>query len=218
MSRLVYVNGQYVPEDKAVISVFDRGFLFADGVYEVSSVLNGKLIENEAHMVRLHRSLNELDMAPPCGDAEIEAAQKKLIKENGVTEGLVYLQVTRGAADRDFAYPKDAKSSLVMFTQKKDLLNVNMDEAGLRIITLPDLRWARCDIKTVGLLYPCMAKMEAKAKGADDAWLFDKEGNITEGTSNNAYIVTKEGVIVTRHLSNGILSGITGKAVLALAE
>jgi len=218
MSRIVYVNGAFVPEEEAKISVFDRGFLFADGVYEVSSVLNGKLIDNAGHMVRLHRSLNELDMPAPCSDAEIEAAQIKLIKDNNVVEGLVYLQVTRGAADRDFAYPKDAKASLVMFTQSKPLLSDPTADKGISVITLPDLRWGRRDIKTVGLLYPCMAKMEAKAKGAHDAWLMDDDGFITEGTSNNAYIITKDGTIVTRQLSNAILHGITRKAVLAIAK
>jgi D-alanine transaminase len=218
MSRIVYVNGAFVPEEEAKISVFDRGFLFADGVYEVSSVLNGKLIDNAGHMVRLHRSLNELDMPAPCSDAEIEAAQIKLIKDNNVVEGLVYLQVTRGAADRDFAYPKDAKASLVMFTQSKPLLSDPTADKGISVITLPDLRWGRRDIKTVGLLYPCMAKMEAKAKGAHDAWLMDDDGFVTEGTSNNAYIITKDGTIVTRQLSNAILHGITRKAVLAIAK
>ncbi|WP_417831760.1 D-amino-acid transaminase [Terasakiella sp.] len=218
MSRIVYVNGAFVPEEDAKISVFDRGFLFADGVYEVSSVLDGKLIDNAGHMVRLHRSLNELDMAAPCSDEEIEAAQMKLIQDNNVVEGLVYLQVTRGAADRDFAYPKNAKPTLVMFTQSKPLLNDPTADNGISVVTLPDLRWGRRDIKTVGLLYPCMAKMEAKAKGANDAWLMDDNGFITEGTSNNAYIVTKDATIVTRQLSNDILHGITRKAVLAIAK
>ena len=218
MSRIVYVNGEFVPEEEAKISVFDRGFLFADGVYEVSSVLNGKLVDNKGHLIRLQRSLDELGMGRPCSDEEIEAAQYKLLEDNDVTEGLVYLQVTRGAADRDFAYPADAKPSLVMFTQKKNLLADPIADKGISIITLPDLRWARRDIKTVGLLYPCMAKMEAKAQGANDAWLMDPEGFITEGTSNNAYIVTKDNTIVTRHLSNDILHGITRKAVIALAE
>lgn len=218
MSRTVYVNGAYVPEEDAKISVFDRGFLFADGVYEVCSVLKGKLLETEGHVTRLHRSLNELDIAAPCSDDELLGAMEKLVLDNGVDEGLVYLQVTRGAADRDFAYPKDAKPSLVMFTQEKNLLNDPVAEKGVAVITLPDLRWARRDIKTVGLLYPCMAKMEAKAKGAQDAWLLDDDGFVTEGTSNNAYIVTQDDKIVTRHLSNSILHGITRRSILAIAQ
>ncbi|WP_417798673.1 D-amino-acid transaminase [Terasakiella pusilla] len=218
MSRTVYVNGAYVPEEDAKISVFDRGFLFADGVYEVCSVLQGKLLETEGHVTRLHRSLDELDIAAPCSDEELLGAMEKLVADNGVDEGLVYLQVTRGAADRDFAYPKDAKPSLVMFTQKKNLLNDPVAEKGVAVITLPDLRWARRDIKTVGLLYPCMAKMEAKAKGAQDAWLLDDDGFVTEGTSNNAYIVTADDKIVTRQLSNSILHGITRRSILAIAQ
>lgn len=218
MSRTVYVNGAFVAEEDAQVSVFDRGFLFADGVYEVCSVLKGKLLETEGHVARLHRSLNELEIPAPCSDEDLLAAMEKLVADNKIDEGLVYLQVTRGAADRDFAYPKDAKPTLVMFTQAKNLLADPVADKGITVITLPDLRWARRDIKTVGLLYPCMAKMEAKSKGAQDAWLLDEDGYITEGTSNNAYIVTQDNKIVTRHLSNSILHGITRRSVLALAE
>ncbi len=217
MSRIVYVNGEFVPEEEAKVSVFDRGFMFADGVYEVSSVLRGKLIDNNGHMVRLNRSMNELDMAHPCTDEEIERIQHELIKRNNLEEGLIYLQVTRGAADRDFAYPKDAKSTLVLFTQAKNVIANPVAEVGISVITVEDIRWARRDIKTVGLLAPCMAKMQAKAAGADDAWMVE-DGYVTEGSSNNAYIVTKDGTIVTRQIGNEILNGITRRAVLALAE
>ncbi len=217
MSRTVYVNGEYLPEENAKISVFDRGFLFADGVYEVSSVLQGKLIDNSGHMARLHRSLSELGMDAPANDVEIEAIQKELINRNSVDEGLVYLQVTRGAADRDFVYPKDATPSLVLFTQVKNVLNDPLVEKGISVIMTEDIRWGRRDIKTVGLLAPCMAKMIAKQAGVDDAWMVE-DGSITEGTSNNAYIITPDGTLVTRHLGNEILSGITRKAVLKLAE
>ncbi len=218
MSRIVYVNGDYLPEEEAKISVFDRGFLFSDGVYEVVSVLDGKLIDNPAHMRRLNRSLGELDMATPCSAGEIEEIQKRLVAENSIVQGLVYLQITRGAADRDFLYPENTTPTLVMFTQSKNLLDDPNVEHGIDVITVPDLRWMRRDIKTVGLLYPCMAKMIAKDAGAKDAWMLDPDGNITEGTSNNAWIITREGTIVTRHLSNDILHGITRKAVMALAE
>ncbi len=218
MSRIVYVNGDYLPEEEAKISVFDRGFLFSDGVYEVVSVLDGKLIDNPAHMRRLNRSLGELDMATPCSAGEIEEIQKRLVAENSIGQGLVYLQITRGAADRDFLYPENTTPTLVMFTQSKKLLDDPNVEHGIDVITVPDLRWMRRDIKTVGLLYPCMAKMIAKDAGAKDAWMLDPDGNITEGTSNNAWIITREGTIVTRHLSNDILHGITRKAVMALAE
>ncbi len=216
MSRIVYVNGEFVPEEEAKVSVFDRGFMFADGIYEVSSVLRGKLIDNNGHMVRMNRSLNELDMAHPCTDEEIEAIQHELIKRNNLDEGLIYLQITRGAADRDFAYPKDTKPTLVLFTQAKNVLGNPIATKGISVITVDDIRWARRDIKTVGLLAPCMAKMQAKAAGADDAWMVE-DGNITEGSSNNAYIVTKEGTIVTRQIGNEILNGITRRAVMALA-
>ncbi len=217
MSRTVYVNGEFLPEENAKISVFDRGFLFADGVYEVSSVLHGKLIDNEGHMKRLRRSLSELNMDSPASDAEIESIQKELISRNDINEGLVYLQVTRGAADRDFAYPSGTKPSLVMFTQAKNALDNPQAKRGISIVTTEDIRWGRRDIKTVGLLASCMAKMIAKQAGADDAWLVEN-GKITEGSSNNAYIVTRDGTIVTRHLGTEILSGITRRAVLKLAE
>ena len=217
MSRVVYVNGAYLPEEQAKISVFDRGFLFADGVYEVSSVLCGKLIDNEGHLARLHRSLGELDMATPASDAEIESIQKTLIEKNGVDQGLVYLQVTRGAADRDFAYPQGVQPSLVMFTQNKNVIDSPQARDGIAVIGVEDIRWRRRDIKTVGLLAPCMAKMQAKNAGADDAWLVEG-GYVTEGSSNNAFIIDAENTIVTRQLGNEILAGITRKAVLKLAE
>lgn len=216
MSRTVYVNGEYLPEEDAKISVFDRGFLFADGVYEVASILGGKLIDNKAHLIRLQRSLDELEMPAPCTLEEIEAIQLEMVSLNNVEEGLLYLQVTRGAADRDFAYPKEPAPSLVMFTQEKKIAQSAAADNGISIITQPDERWARRDIKTIQLLYPSMAKHEAKKQGADDAWL-EEDGFITEGTSNNAYIVTQDDTIVTRQLSTDILHGITRKAVLSLA-
>lgn len=217
MSRIVYVNGAYVPEEQARISVFDRGFLFADGVYEVSSVLRGRLVDNAGHLTRLHRSLNELDMAAPASDIEIESIQKALIDKNGIDQGLVYLQITRGAADRDFAYPEGATPSLVMFTQKKGLIDSPQASHGIAVIGVEDIRWRRRDIKTVGLLAPCMAKMQAKRAGADDAWMVE-DGYVTEGSSNNAFIINDEGTLVTRQLGNEILAGITRRAVLRLAE
>ncbi len=217
MSRTFYVNGEFVAEENATISVLDRGFLFADAVYEVSTVLRGRLIDNAAHLQRLARSLAELSMAPPCSDEDILAAQLKLIELNNVDEGLLYLQVSRGVADRDFAYPANAQSSLVMFTQEKNLLESPMAEKGMHIISIPDLRWKRRDIKTVGLLAPCMGKQAAVDAGVHDAWMLE-DGLVTEGTSNNAYIVTNDKKIQTRHLGHEILSGITRKAVLKFAQ
>lgn len=216
MSRIVYVNGDYVPEDEAKISVFDRGFLFADGVYEVTSVLDGKLIDFEGHVTRLARSLSELEMANPVTAAELLAIHKELIARNDLTEGGIYLQVTRGAADRDFLFPAEPKPTLVLFTMAMNLTGSAKAEHGIKVISIDDLRWGRRDIKTVQLLYPSMGKMMAKAAGVDDAWMVE-DGVVTEGTSNNAYIVTQDGTIVTRQLGNEILSGITRAAVLRFA-
>ncbi|EAS48653.1 D-alanine aminotransferase [Aurantimonas manganoxydans SI85-9A1] len=217
MSRTVYVNGAYVPEEEATISVFDRGFLFADGVYEVTTVLSGKLIDFGPHMKRLARSLGELDMPSPASEEELLTIHRGLVTRNGLNEGLIYMQVTRGAADRDFMFPpKDTAPSLVLFTQAMVLRDKPAARTGIRIASVPDLRWARRDIKTVQLLYPSMAKMEAKSRGADDAWLVE-DGIVTEGSSNNAHIVTADGTLITRDLSHSILHGITRAAVLKLA-
>ena len=217
MSRIVYVNGEYLAEEDAKISVFDRGFLFADAVYEVSAVLKGKLVDNDAHLKRLARSLGELKMTPPATGEEIEAIQMELIRRNSIDEGVIYLQATRGAADRDFAFPKNATPSLVMFTQKKSLSQNPSADVGISVITVPDIRWKRRDIKTVGLLPASMAKQAALDAGANDAW-FVEDGFVNEGSSNNAFIVTHDGKIVTRHLGTEILHGITRKSVMELAK
>ena len=219
MSRIVHVNGQYLPEAAAVVSVFDRGFLMADGVYEVTSVLGGKLIDFEGHCVRLSRSLAELQMTNPHTDTEWLDLFRAIVAKNEVVDGMVYLQVTRGnPGDRDFAYPgPEVTPTVVMFTQSKLGLAENpVAKVGWKVISMPDLRWGRRDIKTVQLLYPSMAKMAAKAAQVDDAW-FVEDGAVTEGTSNNAYIV-KGNRIITRHLSEDILHGITRAAVLRFAR
>ena len=219
MTRIVYVNGEYLPEDQAKISVFDRGFLFADGVYEVTSILEGKILDFDGHARRLTRSLKELDMAAPVTMDALLDIHRELIARNDLSEGMIYLQVTRGAdADRDFAFPDPAKvpSSLVLFTQSKSIADNPAAKKGLKVISIEDQRWVRRDIKTVQLLYPSMGKMMAKAAGCDDAWMIE-DGYVTEGTSNNAYIV-KDGKIITRHLSNEILHGITRAAVLRFAK
>jgi D-alanine transaminase len=217
MSRIVYVNGEYLPEEEAKISVFDRGFLMGDGVYEVSSVLDGKLIDNAAHIARLERSLSELKMDWPCTKEELVAVQREIIRRNRVTEGAVYWQITRGAADRDFVFPKGVKPSLVMFSQSKNIVDVPAAKTGISVITVPDIRWHRRDIKTVQLLASSMAKMAAIDAGANDAWQVEN-GFVTEGSSNNAFIVTKDGTLITRNLSNDILHGITRRVILDLAE
>src|SRR6056297_1632833 len=218
--RTVYVNGEYLPETEARVSIFDRGFLMADGVYEVTSVLDGKLIDFDGHLARLERSLNELDMQKPAGFDDLLAIHRELVARNDIGDGLVYLQVTRGTdGDRDFVFPDPATTAptLVLFTQSKPGLADNpVAKKGMKIISIDDLRWGRRDIKTVQLLYPSMGKMMAKAAGCDDAWMIE-DGHVTEGTSNNAYIV-KGNKIITRQLSNDILHGITRAAVLRFAR
>ncbi|MCE7029772.1 D-amino-acid transaminase [Jiella avicenniae] len=215
--RTVYVNGVFCPENQGVVSIFDRGFLFADGVYEVTSVLDGKLIDFSGHMARLRRSMAELSIPAPASEDELLSIHRQLVDKNALAEGMIYMQVSRGAADRDFLFPSgDIRPSLVLFTQTGQLRDRPAARTGLRIVTLPDLRWARRDIKTVQLLYPSMAKTEAKRRGVDDAWLVE-DGFVTEGTSNNAYIVNAEGALVTRPLSPAILPGITRTSVLRLA-
>ncbi len=220
MSRTVYVNGEYLPEEEATVSIFDRGFLFADGVYEVTSVLGGKLIDFDGHAARLARSLSELDMASPISHEDLLEVHRELVRRNAIDEGMIYLQITRGSAgDRDFVFPDAEKvaSTIVLFTQSKPgLANNPAAKRGIKVISIDDQRWARRDIKTVQLLYPSMGKMAALAAGADDAWLVE-DGKVTEGTSNNAYIV-KGGKIITRELSKDILHGITRAAVLRFAR
>ena len=219
MTRIVYVNGSFLPENEATVSIFDRGFLFADGVYEVTSVLDGKLIDFASHATRLARSLTELDMRSPIEMDDLLAVHRELVRANDIEEGLVYLQITRGAAsDRDFAYPsEDTPPTIVLFTQNKPgLADSPTAKVGIKVISIEDQRWGRRDIKTVQLLYPSMGKMMAKAAGCDDAWMVE-DGAVTEGTSNNAYIV-KNGKIITRQLSNDILHGITRAAVLRFAK
>lgn len=218
MTRTVYVNGQYLPEHEATVSIFDRGFLMADGVYEVTSVLDGKLIDFDGHAKRLHRSLDELEMAAPCSDADLLAMHRELVTLNSIDQGMIYLQVTRGnPGDRSFLFPPaDTKPTIVAFTQNiPNLADAPAAKTGFKVISIPDLRWDRRDIKTVQLLYPSMGKMMAKKAGVDDSW-FVENGTVTEGTSNNAYIV-KSNRIITRQLTHDILHGITRVAVLRFA-
>ena len=220
MTRTVSLNGEYLPENEAKVSIFDRAFLMADGVYEVTSVLDGKLIDFDGHAVRLARSLNELDMKNPISKEDLLEVHRELVRLNNIEEGLVYLQITRGAPnDRDFVFPdpETTEPTIVLFTQNKPGLgNDPKAKQGLKIISIEDQRWGRRDIKTVQLLYPSLGKMMAKKAGADDAWMV-QDGFVTEGTSNNAYFI-KGNTIVTRALSNDILHGITRAAVLRFAE
>ena len=217
MSRIVYVNGEYVPEEQGKVSIFDRGFLFGDGVYEVTAVIGGKLVDYDPHMDRLDRSLREIRMAWPCTKPALRAMHEELVRRNSLDQGLIYIQVTRGAADRDFKFPKEGTpSSLVAFTQAKNVVDTPDAVKGVKAITIPDLRWARRDIKTVMLLAPVLGKQQAYEAGAFEAWMVE-DGKVTEGTSSNAYIV-KDGTIITRPLSNSILAGITRRALLRLAK
>jgi len=217
MSRIAYVNGSFVPFEDAKIPITDRGFLFADGIYEVSAVLNGALVDNEAHLARLDRSLKEIGIANPYTAAEWTRLEEDLVRRNGVEEGLVYMQVTRGAAERDFAFPKDAKPTVVMFTQAKNISRSAMAETGAAVITVPDLRWKRRDIKSVALLAQVLAKQAAAEAGVFEAWMVE-DGHVTEGGSSTAFIITGDKRIVTRPLSNAILPGITRLSVLRLAR
>ena len=216
MSRTVYVNGEFLPESEGKVSIFDRGFLFADGVYEVTAVVNGKLVDYDPHMQRLERSLSELRIAWPCTKDALKAMHLEIAKRNGLTEGIIYMQITRGAADRTFNFPMDAKPTLIAFTQVMQLVDNPNAVKGVAVVTIADLRWARRDIKTVMLLAPVLGKQEAYEKGAQEAWMVE-DGFITEGTSSNAYIV-KDGKVITRGLSNAILAGCTRRSLFQLAQ
>ncbi len=220
MGRIVYLNGEFLPEEDARVSIFDRGFLMADGVYEVTTVIDGKLIDFDGHFARLERSLGELDMTNPMTRDVWLDVHRQLVARNEVEQGMIYLQVTRGASgDRDFVFPDPASTppTVVLFTQANPaLVDSPKAKKGIRVISIEDLRWGRRDIKTVQLLYPSMGKMMAIKAGADDAWMV-QDGEITEGTSNNAYII-KDGRIITRGLSTDILHGITRAAVLRFAQ
>ncbi|MDV7270475.1 D-amino-acid transaminase [Thioclava sp. A2] len=218
MSRIVYLNGEYLPEEEAKISVFDRGFVMGDAVYEVTSVLGGKILEFEGHMARLARSMDALDMSGNLSRDEWLEIHRELVARNAIDEGLIYLQVSRGnAGDRDFHYPPEGTPpTIVLYTQAKaNLADDPKAQKGIKVISMEDLRWHRRDIKTVQLLYPSMAKMAAEKAGKDDAW-FVEDGFVTEGSSNNTYIV-KGGKIITRQLSHDILHGITRASLLKYA-
>ncbi len=215
--RIAYVDDRFLPASEARVSIFDRGFLFADAIYEVSSVLEGGLVDNAAHLARLRRSSSEIDLPLPLSPEAIVHRQRELIARNRLHEGLVYLQITRGAADRDFAFPRSPRPTLVMFVQHKKIVDNPAAEKGIAIITAADLRWARRDIKTVALLASSMAKQAALDAGADDVWMIEND-RITEGSSNNAWIVGPEGQVITRHLGSEILPGITRSVVLRLAQ
>jgi D-alanine transaminase len=217
MSSIVYVNGEYVPQDEAKVSIFDRAFLFADGIYEVTAIIDGKMIDFEPHLERLHRSLRELDMAQPVSDDEIRTMHEELMTRNNLTEGLIYMQITRGVAERDFAYPDGAPQTIIAFTMEKELVDPPQVREGIAIITVPDIRWQRRDIKTTGMLAQAMAKEASRQAGVGDAWMVE-DGTVTEGTSNTSFIVVDGNRLITRPLSNSILPGVTRRTIMRLAE
>ena len=213
--RLIYLNGDYVSENDAKVSVFDRGLLFSDAVYEVISVIGGCLIDMERHVQRLSRSLGELSIN---ADEHWSAICLELVSRNALDEGLVYLQISRGAVpERDYRWPSpDTAPTIFAFTQERALIDNPMAERGMEIITRPDMRWGRCDIKTTQLLYASLMKMEARDASADDAWM-TRDGMVTEGTSQNAHIITKQGVLVSHQLDNRVLPGVTRMELLERA-
>lgn len=216
MSRIVYVNGSYLPEAEAKVSVFDRAFLFGDAVYEVTAVLGRRLVDFAAHLARLDRSLEEIALPAPLSHDDLRDLHRALIERNDIDEGIVYLQISRGAADRDFAYPDNAPPTVVAFTQVRPLIANPYAATGVKVITIPELRWRRRDIKSTSMLAQAMGKQAAKLKGAYEAWMIE-DGCVTEGTSSSAFILDDAGVIRTQPLGHHILHGVTRRAVLRLA-
>jgi D-alanine transaminase len=218
LDPIAYVNGTFVLLSEAKVSVLDRGFLFADGIYEVSAVLDGKLVDNDSHLARLERSVGEIKLPLPETIERIKQIQHELITRNQLRDGLVYIQVTRGAdKGRDFAFPKGIKPTLMMFTSVKDIVNAASAKTGIGVITVPDIRWTRRDIKSVALLAQVLAKQAAAEAGCGEAWMIE-DGKVTEGGSSSAFILTQDDVLVTRQNSSSILPGCTRKAVVKLAE
>ena len=214
MSRISYVAGQYLMHRQAAVHIEDRGFQFADGVYEVFAVNGGRLVDEAPHLARLHRSLAELRIAPPLGDAALKIVIREIVRRNGVDTGIVYLQVTRGAAPREHAFPKAAKPTLVVTARRSRPPDPRLGQDGVAIITIPDIRWQRCDIKSVALVANVLGKQAAREKGAYEAWQVDRAGQVTEGTSTNAWIVTADDTVVTRAADTAILNGVTRLAIL----
>jgi D-alanine transaminase len=217
MSRIVFLNGSFLPIEEARVPFMDRGFLFGDGVYEGVGVLGGRLIDNEAHLERLERSLREVRIANPYTRAEWTALEEEIARRNGMTEGFIYFQVTRGVAERDFLFPENTAPTVAMFTQAKAIVDAPAARTGIAVVTVPDQRWARRDIKSISLLAQVLAKQAAREAGAQEAWMVE-DGFVTEGGSSSAFIVTRENRIVVRPLSHAILPGITRQSLLRLSR
>lgn len=218
MSRIAYVNGRYVPHRDARVHIEDRGFQFADAAYEVIAVKDAEFIDESLHLKRLTRSLGELRIARPMSEAALRAVMHEVIRRNGVRDGIIYMQVTRGAAPRDFAFPKSVRPSVVMTARRHRGLDPRLLDVGVNVITIPDIRWARVDIKSVALLPNALGKQRAKDAGAYEAWQVDRDGNVTEGTSSNAWIITPANDVVTRHADTGILNGVTRIGLIHLLK
>ena len=217
MARLAYVNGRYLPHRHAAVHIEDRGYQFGDGVYEVVTVAAGRMIDEDPHLDRLERSLSEIRIGMPMARRALQIVARELIGRNAMRNGLLYMQVTRGVAPRDHRFPVETRPSLVMTTKHIDIASQPKFKDGVNVITVADQRWARRDIKTIGLLPNCLAKQQAQEAGAYEAWQVDADGSVTEGTSSNAWIVTADGRLVTRHLGNEILHGVTRRTILAIA-
>lgn len=220
MSRIVYVNGRYVPFAHAAVAIEDRGFQFADGVYEVCAVRDGKLIDEAPHLARLERSLGELKMRAPMGMRQLGHVLRETVRLNRVRDGLVYAQISRGVARRDHGFPSPSvKPTLVVTARSLDVARyAALAEKGVAVVTQPDARWARCDIKSTGLLANVLAKQAAREAGAFEAWLVDDEGLVTEGASTTAWIVDEHGVLRTCGLSHAILPGVTRSEVIPFSR
>jgi D-alanine transaminase len=218
MSRVAYVNGRYLPHRDAAVHIEDRGYQFADGVYEVIAIDRGRLLDEGLHLKRLSRSLAELRIAEPMAEASLKTVMREVIRRNRVRDGIIYIQMTRGVAPRDHAFPRDAETQVVMTARRAKAANPKVAAEGVPVITVPDLRWARCDIKSVALLPNILGKQRAREAGAYEAWQVDRDGNVTEGTSTNAWIVTPGGEVVTRAATNAILNGVTRLGVIRVIE
>jgi D-alanine transaminase len=216
MSRIAYVNGRYVPRAEAKVSIEDRGYQFADGVYEVCEVRAGRLIDERRHMARLDRSLHELQIKRPMSPAALAVVLRETIRRNRVRDGIVYLQITRGVARRDFPFPSvDTRPSVVVTARSNDLARLeHLASEGIAVVTVPDIRWQRVDIKSVSLLPNVLAKQTAREQGAREAWLVDAQGRVTEGASSNAWIVSRDGKLITHPIGRDILPGITRSVVV----
>ena len=218
MSRIAYVNGRYAPHGEARVHIEDRGYQFADGVYEVIAVVGGRLVDGEPHLDRLERSLAELEIAMPMARGPLRVVMDETLRRNGVRDGMVYLQVSRGVARRDHPFPRGVRPALVV-TARRSVFPLDPDAVtGAKVVTAPDIRWGRCDIKSISLLPNVLAKQQAIEAGAYETWMFDGDGHVTEGSATNAWILSRDGRVVTRPLSTAILGGITRQTLLRLAR